>query len=92
MPSRCFNIFCCQCNGFILRYQKEGSGSLIRIYVKKIIEPGHFKQFKNSKFKSEIPHLDCTQCLQRIGVAMIYEPGNFPAYRMIKGSFFKKES
>ncbi len=91
MPSRSFNIFCSQCNEFILGYQKKGSGSLIRIYIKNILEPEQFKQYKDLKLKSEIPRLDCPRCLQRIGVTIIHKPGNSPAYRMIKGSFFKKE-
>ena len=92
MPSRSFSIFCSQCNGFILRYRKEGSGSLIRIYVKQILEPEYFKQFKNKKLKSETPRLNCPQCLQRVGIAVIHEPGKRPAYRLIKGTFIKKES
>ncbi len=92
MPSRTFSIFCNQCTEFILRYRKEGSGSLIRIYVKQILEPEYFKQFKNKKLKSETPHLNCPQCLQRVGIAVIHEPGKRPAYRLIKGTFIKKES
>ena len=92
MPSRTFSIFCNQCTEFILRYRKEGSGSLIRIYVKQILEPECFNQFKNKKLKSEIPCLNCPQCLQRVGIAVIHEPGKRPAYRMIKGTFLKKES
>jgi len=92
MSSRSFNIFCSQCNEFILRYQKQGSGSLIRIYIKNILEPEQFKKFKNLKLKSEIPRLDCPRCLQRVGINIIHKSGGFPAYRMIKGSFFKKES
>ena len=92
MPSRSFSIFCSQCNGFILRYRKEGSGSLIRIYVKQILEPEYFKQFKNPKLKLEIPPLECSQCKQKLGTPKIHKPGNRPAYLMIKGTFFKKES
>ena len=92
MPSRSLSIYCSQCNGFILTYRKEGSGSLIRIYVKQILEPDFFKKFKNSKLKSNIPPLECFQCKQKLGTPKIHEPGNRPAYQMIKGTFFKKES
>jgi hypothetical protein len=91
MSSRSFSIFCSQCSGFILTYRKEGSGSLIRIYVKQILEPIFFKQFKNSKLKSEISPLQCSQCKQKLGIPKIHKPGNRPAYEMIKGKFFKKE-
>ena len=91
MSSRSFSIYCSQCNEFILRYQKEGSGSLIRVYLKKILEPEYFKQYKNKKKKLEIPPLGCPKCQQRIGAPSIYEPGHRSAYRLIKGSFFKQE-
>ena len=91
MPSRVFSIFCSQCDTFILRYRKEGSGSLIRVYLNQISEPKHFKKHKQVTAKSKIPPLGCTQCGQRVGVSMIHESENRPAYRLIKGSFFKKE-
>ena len=90
MPTRTFSIFCSQCETFILRYRKEGSGSLIRIYLKQILEPIHFKEYKAVTLKSKIPPLGCTGCGQRVGTSMIHEPGNRPTYRLIKGSFFKK--
>ena len=91
MPSRSLNIFCSHCQELVLRYRKEGSGSLIRIYLKNIIEPKHFKEYKHTRLKLEIPPLDCPQCEQRLGIPTFNPPGNRPAYQMIKGSFFKKE-
>jgi len=92
MPSRFFSIFCSQCERFIFRYRKEGSGSLIRVYINQISEPEHFKEYKQEMAKSKIPPLNCAQCGQRIGAPMIHEPGNRPAYRLIKGSFRKKQT
>lgn len=92
MASRSLNIFCSQCKEFVLRYQKEGSGSLIRIYLKSITEPKRFKEYKHTKFKTEIPPLDCPKCQKKLGTPTIHVSGNRPAYQMIKGSFFKKES
>ena len=92
MPSRSFSIFCGQCKELVLRYRKEGSGALVRVYLKQVLEPEYFKQYQHTKLKAQIPPLDCPQCQQRVGIPMIHESGNRPAYRMIKGSFFKKES
>ena len=92
MPSRLYRIFCGRCKEFVVLYRKEGSGSLIRIYHKQILEPEHFKSYRHAKFKKGIPPLDCSKCQQKIGIPMIHEPESRPAYRMIKGSFFKKES
>jgi hypothetical protein len=92
MPSRFISIYCSQCDEFILRYRKEGSGSLIRVYLNRISEPEHFKQFKHAREKSELPSLNCPQCSQRIGASMIHNTENRPAYRLVKGSFSKKEN
>ena len=91
MSSRSFAIHCSQCKEFILRYKKDGSGYLIRVYIKQILKPEYFKQYKHKKTKLEVPPLDCPKCKKRIGAPSIYEPGHRPAYRMIKGSFFKQD-
>ena len=91
MPSRFLNIFCSHCKEFVLRYRKEGSGSLIRIHLKNIIEPEHLKKYKHTGLKLELPPLNCLQCQKRLGIPTFNTSGNRPAYRMIKGSFFKKE-
>ena len=75
-----------------MRYRKEGSGSLIRIYLNQILEPKSFKEYKQVTKKSKVPPFDCIQCGQKIGAPSIHESGNRPAYRLIKGSFFKKEA
>ena len=90
MPSSFFSIFCSQCDIFICRYRKEGSGSLVRVYINQISAPEHFKKYKQETAKSKIPPLNCTQCGQRIGAPMIHKSGNRAAYKLIKGSFFKK--
>lgn len=91
MPSRFISIYCSQCEAFILRYRKEGSGALIRVYLNRIQAPEHFQQYKHATGKSELPPLDCLQCKQRVGTPMIHDTGNRPAYRLTKGSFRKKE-
>ena len=39
MASKYLDILCRQCGEFIVRYKKEGSGQLIRLYLDKITEP-----------------------------------------------------
>jgi len=88
MPSRYLDISCGQCGEFIVRYRKEGSGQLIRLYLDNILEPKWLARFKSSGRKSSLPPLACAQCNNAIGHPMEHE-GNRLAYRMIKGSFKK---
>jgi len=83
MASQTLDILCSQCGAFILRYQKKGSGQLIKLYLDRIIEPDSLARLKSSK--SDLPSLSCTECGNRIGLA--HEGGT---YRMIKGSFRRK--
>jgi len=83
MASQTLDILCSQCGAFILRYQKKGSGQLIKLYLDRIIEPDSLARLKSSK--SDLPSLSCAECGNRIGLA--HEGGT---YRMIKGSFRRK--
>ena len=81
MPSGSFSIFCGQCKKLVLRYRKEGSGALIRVYLKQVLEPKYFKQYQYAKLKSEIPSLDCPQCQQSVGIPIelwIWQSSSIP--------------
>lgn len=75
-----------------MTYQKDGPGQLLRCYLDRIHLPKELykRQFETFK-KSEAPNLECSTCGTVIGIPMIYEKENKPAYRMNKcNSFFKK--
>ncbi len=88
MASRHLDILCGQCGKFIVRYRKEGSGQLIRIYLDKILEPKSLAGLKSIGSKSNLPALVCPECNNSVGHPMEHE-GSRLAYRMIKGSFKK---
>ncbi|MEK9629931.1 MAG: hypothetical protein VW455_13040 [Nitrospinota bacterium] len=88
MASRYLDILCGKCGGFILRYRKEGSGQLIRLYLDKILEPKSLASLKSLGSKSNLPPLVCSDCNHPIGHPMEHQ-GTRLAYRMIKGSFKK---
>ena len=73
----------------MVRYQKKGSGQLIRLYLDMIKEPDYLSRLKSSSSKSDLPALDCIDCGNRVGLPSIHEGGRL-AYRMIKGSFRRK--
>ena len=86
MGSHIFDLHCAKCEARVLRYKKEGSGSLVRLFLDRISEPKSFSEFKQVSSKSDLPPLNCPECDQPIGIPMIHGSGNRPAYRLIKGS------
>ncbi len=78
--SRLLSIFCRKCLKPICDYQKDGPGSLRRMYIDRIINPKVFILGKNL-FCSE-KHL--------LGVKIIYEKEHRPAFRLFVDSVSKK--
>jgi hypothetical protein len=87
MASHTIDIICVECRAFIVRYQKKGSGQLIKLYLDRIIKPGYFSRLNSISKKIDLPKLVCTDCGNRVGL-----PHEGGTYRMIKGSFRKKGS
>lgn len=79
--SKLFEISCSKCGSKILTYQKDGIGSLQRLYFDRISEC----EIKDTQ------KLKCSKCSNLIGVFMIYKPESREAFRLIRGSFSKKE-
>ena len=84
-----FDISCSACDNHIALYQKDGAGKLLRMYIDRIFAPATLAklQFKNSK--KDLPNLQCL-CGTLIGVPMMYKLENRLAFRMVRGSFTKK--
>ncbi len=91
MASRHLDIACGKCSTFIVRYRKEGSGQLIRLYLDKVLQPKYLAALKSSGKKSNLPALACPECDHHVGYPMEHD-GNRLAYRMIKGSFKKSSN
>ena len=91
MSSRFLNLHCSHCGIRVIRYRKEGSGRLIRVYLDRIIEPKNLRALKHAAGEPGLPPLVCPDCSQRMGVSITRGSGNRLAYRLIQGSFRKKE-
>jgi hypothetical protein len=78
--SRLLNISCQKCNSLICLYQKDGPGSLRRIYIDRIIEP--LVSIKDKRLFCPKGHL--------IGVKIIYEKEKRAAFRLFVDSITKK--
>ena len=90
--SEFFDIYCSLCQAHIALYQKDGSGSLIRMYLDRIFEPESLSKLQDFPNKHSLQGLKCPDCNTLIGVPMIYKSENRLAYRLIRGSFSKKRS
>lgn len=87
--SKHLNIACSYCGAHILEYQKDGAGSLKRLYLDRILSPEKLRQYQLLS-SSDIPNLRCSDCESHIGSPYIYEKENRKAYILNKGSFTKK--
>jgi len=91
--SNFLDLYCTKCDNHLLLYQKDGPGSLLRLYLDRIFEPDELAdfQYKNGG-KSALPNLRCPDCGSLIGTPMVYKPEGRLAFRLQRGSFSKKRS
>lgn len=78
--SRLLAISCQNCDALVCNYQKDGPGSLRRMYIDRISE---------MKCAAGSASLICSNG-HLLGTKIIYKKENRPAYRMITNSFIKK--
>ncbi len=79
--SRWLSLRCEKCQTPLLTYQKDGPGILKRLYVDRIVFPTDFDPKKN---------LVCAGCDVLIGILIVYEKENRPAYRLFAEAIEKK--
>ena len=78
--ARLLEISCQKCGSSICLYQKDGTGTLRRMYVDRIIEP---------KVPISGKHLICSEG-HVVGATYIYEKEGRAAYRLSASSVAKK--
>ncbi len=89
--SHFLNLYCGRCGQYLALYQKDGRGSLIRLYLDRIFDPKELSElYSKSIEKKNIPNLKCLKCDLLIGIPMLYKPEQRFAFRLIRGSFVKK--
>ena len=82
------SIFCSACNNYIMSYQKDGPGPLLRCYIDRIHYPEKLEKRQHEAFnKKTAPHLVCDSCNTVIGSPIVYESEDRPAYHMRPGFF-----
>jgi hypothetical protein len=89
-------IYCKDCDTYLMHYQKDGPGRLLRCYLDRIHKPDHLekRQYEHFDVKTS-PNLTCSnsKCKWRIGYPMIYKGyGDYrPAYDMVQERFYFEE-
>ncbi len=91
--SHFLDIYCSKCNQHLLLYQKDGHGSLLRLYLDRIFNPEKLALLSNQcSEKKDIPNLKCENCHSLIAVPMVYVSEQRLAFKLIHGTFVKKKS
>ena len=79
---------CMHCDSYIIHYQKDGPGPLLRCYLDRIHHPEELQKRDINFSKENSLKLTCPSCSVVIGSPTIYEKENRPAYHLRPG-FFK---
>ena len=91
--SHFLDIYCAKCGQHLALYQKDGRGSLLRMYLDRIFDPQELSALQSrGGDKKDIPAFKCTKCGALIGTPMVYELEKRLAFRLFRGSFAKKNS
>jgi ribosomal protein L44E len=81
-------LTCANCQEYLISYQKDGPGPLLRCYLDRILHPEEINQRQKENFdKQSALALKCTACQTVIGSPTIYEKEDRPAYHLRQGFF-----
>ena len=87
--SRLLEISCRKCENEILIYQKDGPGSLKRLYLDRIFAPDNLINLQTLNLK-DIPVLKCKKCKEILGIPFIYKKEKRKAFRLFVDAIIKK--
>lgn len=82
------DIRCETCGAHVCYYQKDGSGTLKKMYLDRI-RGLQYENLQNISFK-KLPHFTCLKCKKFLGVPIIYEKENRLAFRLFQDEVTKK--
>lgn len=92
--ARLLDLFCQRCGAWLLTYQKDGTGRLLRCYLDRIAAPPELADLRRHAGAGD-PHgppaLRCRQCTSLIGTPMRHHSGRI-AFRLCIGSVEKRSS
>jgi hypothetical protein len=81
-------VRCAECNAYVMSYQKDGPGPLLRCYLDRIHHPENLEKRQYEVFHKKTDlKLACPVCHVVIGSSFIYEKEDRPAYHLRPGLF-----
>ena len=81
----------CMCNNYVLTYQKDGPGNLLRCYLDRIHHPEKLRDLASTKFNvKDADNLECDECKTAVAVPIIYAPEKRPAYGLLHNKTYFK--
>ena len=86
------DIHCAQCDAWVLRYQKDGPGQLLRCYLNRIFAPPKLERLQRDPNITEprnMVNLTCSKCRSVIGTPMRHLDDRL-AFHLRKGAYAKK--
>ena len=87
--SRLIEIKCRKCNSQIALYQKDGPGSLLRLYLDRIFSPKELTNLQKVDLDN-IPLLKCKKCGELLGTPYVYDKEKRKAFRLYQDAVIKK--
>jgi hypothetical protein len=87
--SRWLLLSCEKCDKPFAVYQKDGPGSLKRMYLDRIAAPEKLTDLQKRSFR-QLKNLTCQPCGFLLGVPIIYPDEKRPAFRLFQGAVEKK--
>jgi DNA-directed RNA polymerase subunit RPC12/RpoP len=87
--SRLLDVHCEHCGAKILAYQKDGPGSLKRLYLDRIFTPENLASLQKLAI-DQVPNLSCPECKTVLALPYIYKKEQRKAFRLLAGLVTKK--
>lgn len=78
------DVYCNECGAYLLTYQKDGTGRLLRCYCDRILAPPGLKRLQHDakvRTARDMPNLTCKSCRSLIGTPMKHRSGRL-AFRL----------
>ena len=88
------DLSCSSCNAWVLLYQKDGPGRVLRLYLNRIFAPPALAQLQDRADITEtkdMTNLVCPACGTVLGSPLKYDDGRL-AYHLRPGLIAKKKS
>lgn len=81
-------IYCDDCDSWVMDYQKDGPGRLLRCYLDRIDSPSQLRERVYDFDLRTTRSLRCPECELKIGTPTIYKQENRPAYHLVKNTCY----